>query len=588
MMSRYVLYPLLIAAFPVVSVYAHNVYETKPEELWAPLAVCVAATLAAWWGLSRWLGDGHRAGLVASLAVALFFTIEQNVQGLSDLLTGMSYYWIYHEFVLPWGPVAVSEVALFGLLTWLAVARVKAPRSWTPALNAFALALVAMPAGSALQALANGPPARKWEAAAFDTSAWSPPPPAQRPDVYYVILDGFARADVLRDLYDFDAGPFLEGLARRGFFVAGRSTSNYSQTRLSLSSSLNADYINNRGLRHVPDEGPLRVMMAGNRVVKAFRRLGYRFISFASGYELTEMTGADEYLTPFSYMSEFHRLLLRMTPLPHLMPTPAQRDAYTMARERVLYALDTLPEVAKLSGPKFVFAHVACPNPPFIFGENGEDVADRSVDFSMFDGDDFTSGSRDDYLRGYRRQVAFLTRKVEAVVDGMLKNSPAPPVIILQADHGPGLRLNHGDPEKTDARERLGILNAYHFPAAAPSGLHDAITPVNAFRLVFNACLGANLELLEERSYLSSWDLPFDFKNATDRVRPRYSRGPEARSLTSVRSTATRPRPAHVSTSPWGSSVTPGCDQEADQRLEQGLAPPPDVMHELEEPQVRR
>ena len=179
-----------------------------------------------------------------------------------------------------------------------------------------------------MQGLANGPPPRNWEPAAFDTSAWSPPPRAQRPDVYYIILDGFARADVLRDLYDFDAGPFLDGLERREFFVAGRSTSNYSQTRLSLTSSLNADYIDNRDLKYVRDEGPLLEMMAGNRVVKAFRRLGYRLVSFASGYELTELTGADLYLTPFPYMSEFHRLLLRMTPLQHLLPTPAQRDAY--------------------------------------------------------------------------------------------------------------------------------------------------------------------------------------------------------------------------------------------------------------------
>ena len=47
------------------------------EELWAPLALALAATFAAWWGLRRWLGDVHRAGLLASLAVALFYTIEQ-------------------------------------------------------------------------------------------------------------------------------------------------------------------------------------------------------------------------------------------------------------------------------------------------------------------------------------------------------------------------------------------------------------------------------------------------------------------------------------------------------------------------------
>jgi hypothetical protein len=37
-----------------------------------------------------------------------------------------------------------------------------------------------------------------------------------------------------------------------------------------------------------------------------------------------------------------------------------------------------------------------------------------------------------------------------------------------------------------------------------------------------------------------------------------------------------------------GSSGIPGCYQEPDQRPQQRLAPPPDVVHELEEPQVQR
>src|SRR4051794_23083475 len=38
----------------------------------------------------------------------------------------------------------------------------------------------------------------------------------------------------------------------------------------------------------------------------------------------------------------------------------------------------------------------------------------------------------------------------------------------------------------------------------------------------------------------------------------------------------------------YGSSGIPGCYEELDQRPQQRLAPPPDVVHELEEPQVQR
>ncbi len=50
-----------------------------------------------------------------------------------------------------------------------------------------------------------------------------------------------------------------------------------------------------------------------------------------------------------------------------------------MARERILYLLDTVPQVAGDRAPTFTFAHILSPHPPFIFGENGEDVLPEPV-----------------------------------------------------------------------------------------------------------------------------------------------------------------------------------------------------------------
>ena len=44
--------------------------------------------------------------------------------------------------------------------------------------------------------------------------------PAQRPDVYHVIVDGFGRPDVLRDRYELDLSDFVRSLTARGFEVA--------------------------------------------------------------------------------------------------------------------------------------------------------------------------------------------------------------------------------------------------------------------------------------------------------------------------------------------------------------------------------
>ena len=46
------------------------------------------------------------------------------------------------------------------------------------------------------------------------------------PDIYYIILDGYARADILEELYNYDNSEFLEFLEQRGFFVADQGRAN--------------------------------------------------------------------------------------------------------------------------------------------------------------------------------------------------------------------------------------------------------------------------------------------------------------------------------------------------------------------------
>jgi hypothetical protein len=93
-------------------------------------------------------------------------------------------------------------------------------------------------------------------------------------------------------------------------------------------------------------------------------------------------------------------------------------------------------------------------------------------------------------------------------------------VIILQSDHGSGLGLSTQSLEQTDLRERMSILNAYYLPGPGRQALYPSISPVNTFRVLFNAYFGAGLDLLPDRSYFSTWDEPFKFIDVSRSVRP--------------------------------------------------------------------
>ena len=141
--------------------------------------------------------------------------------------------------------------------------------------------------------------------------------------------------------------------------------------------------------------------------------------------------------------------------------------------ELQLNILEELPNIASIDGPTFTFAHVLIPHPPFVFEANGEIVTDPG----------YYSGERggpinDEYLvRGYTNEVTFINQRMLEIVETLVKKSDIPPVIILQGDTG------------LEGDNRMQILNDYHAPLAAAE-LYPTITPVNTFRIVFNAYLG--------------------------------------------------------------------------------------------------
>src|SRR6266550_1831023 len=69
---RWVLHPFLITVFPILALYAHNVHETLPRSLVAPIGLALAVALAVWLSL-RWLTrDSQRAALATSFLLAAF------------------------------------------------------------------------------------------------------------------------------------------------------------------------------------------------------------------------------------------------------------------------------------------------------------------------------------------------------------------------------------------------------------------------------------------------------------------------------------------------------------------------------------
>ena len=336
------------------------------------------------------------------------------------------------------------------------------------------------------------------------------PDPANLPDIYYIILDGYASNRSLEKFYGFDNSKFTGWLESRGFYVAHESHSNYFMTALSLAASLNMKYINylSEEVGELSnDRTALSKMTEDNGLVHFLKSRGYKFAFFESNWGGTNKNrNADISVSGGSWLKdEFIVALLKTTALRGVFRQQVEKEGL-FTREGVLRAFSMIPRIREeVDGPVFVFAHILPPHPPFLFDRNGNPAS----------GSKGTWGETDRYLD----QLMFVNGKTREMVDQILANSEKPPIIIIQADHGP-LITNDADfdfppnPGAEVAEIRTGILNAYYLPGGKEF-LYEGISPVNSFKVVLNRLFGTGFKMLDDRSYVSSYEKPYSFKDIT-------------------------------------------------------------------------
>lgn len=486
----------------MLALLAHNIEEIKfvtglRSLILAPLGAAIL------FGLLRLvIHDWHRAGLVCSLGLILFFSyghlynyLEQN-QVLGFALGR-------HRFLVPvWG-------GLFLLGMILVLRRGDRLAVVTRSVNVVAAFLLIVPMVQLLSFAGQVMPALSREQQ-----------PAQNihdlrvqegqipPDVYYIILDSYTRGDIFQEIYEYDNTPFLDQLRGLGFYVASCSQANYSQTRLSLTSSLNMEYLDQQLGElnsHSEEMAKLLPLAHHSTVRQALEGLGYMTVSFETGHIPTQWEDTDYYLSPqgsviseaqnLGRLSEFEVMLLKNSAgllltdaasgLPQLLGN-ASHSYWQIYRERILYTLDRLEDVPTIPGRKFVFAHILAPHPPYVFEADGKPVQQEKGK-----------------IIGYRDQVTYINTRILSVLEAIIAKSNTPPIIILQGDHGP---------DSFTPKDRLAILNAYYLPEVDKGHFYADISPVNSFRLVFNTSFGGNYLLLEDTSYYTLAREPYQFE----------------------------------------------------------------------------
>ena len=527
-----IFHPFLIAFFPIMAIYSVNIGLIQLEQFIFPTILIVGSALLFFLCLKYILKNGKKAALIVTLAFIIFFSFGHVYNMLNQVSIGDTDLGSNRTLL----PIFVIS---FGIGSFLIIRTKRTLDNATSIVNTisivFITVIVAMVGIEAFgcdecliqQTYSLGIFSNQIMDSTlyFEEHSFSVSESDSLPNVYYIILDGYPRNDVLKKHLDFDNNEFINFLKQREFYVAENSYSNYSLSSTSIPATMNMNYINfltdelgEDSRSYDPLLGKDFGLYADNQVIKNFKSMGYKVAKIGSvPMYLHEIPLADLSLCYKSIHLMDNRLfdtVARTSMIGYFI----ERWSEDLQRQIILCAFEELPKISSYyEEPVFVWSHIMLPHFPLIFGANGEPITPGESLLVMnnphvFEGTDSSWNIKQQFLQ----QLQFANKKSMELVDKILENEKQS-IIIIQSDHGSAFDVDLDDPTDDDVHQRLSNINAIYFPDEKPREiLMNDPTNVNTFRIVFNSYFGSDYDILEDKIYWNlSFKKPFWFKDVT-------------------------------------------------------------------------
>jgi hypothetical protein len=328
-------------------------------------------------------------------------------------------------------------------------------------------------------------------------------------NVYWIVLDGYPRADVLRQFFDFDNDAFLKGLRDLDFVVYDRALASFPETIFSISSTLSLGFLQDGGgspVTILPTADLYPMVRGQNVVVNTLRSMGYRYVHFENGYDnLTKcplegavcIKGNDEAGAQFD---EFNLALLSKTPLMDVIALGSAGlvgDQTPFVSGAVRDLTDKLAMVQAVGGPFFLYGHILAPHPPMRFRR---DCSPRLATPDLLD---WNADEKPAFLD----QLVCVNGEATDLVGDIVRSDPQA-IIVLQSDHGTAFRGQFKKPfdawDELDVKERFGALNAIRMPVPCASYAEGSVDLVDTFSRVLGCISGSRLPDRASRQFVVS------------------------------------------------------------------------------------
>lgn len=319
-----------------------------------------------------------------------------------------------------------------------------------------------------------------------------------KPNIYYILMDAYARQDTLKDFAGYDNELFLKKLEEKGGIVSRSAWSNYDLTTASLAATMDMSYhtCNDYGIIH--SDLIARSLKGKNKVREILRQNGYYIINVPAFENEVGCYGNED--------TCIHRPSFFETYQSFLLPTPFR---YWLCPTTYV----NLESVANIVGtitnkPKFVFIHIAQVHDA-IFDESGKFLSVLIPSAAI---------SKKYANARYIASIKVMNSKLLEFTDHIRAKDPAS-IIIIQADHGSRglltpldidywgkLHSSYAVSNKKNNAD-FGIFTAIYLPNYDKNRYKEikkyfsgSFTLVNTFRYIFAYLSDKKPVLLPEKS----------------------------------------------------------------------------------------
>ncbi|SVE07528.1 uncharacterized protein METZ01_LOCUS460382, partial [marine metagenome] len=219
---------------PILVLFRGNLAQLYLEDLVLPFLLLLIPIILLVVGFSFFFRSSTKSGLFVSLMIILFFSYGHIFQALNKAIINLQ---ISHAiFVVPF-----LVICILGFLYCLKTKRKL--NNITLILNVVAITIIAVTSTQLIVYDFNSYYIFE-DDVGTSTQFHLTDSLGEYPDIYYIILDEYAGSKTLNDTFDYDNSEFINFLNTAGFSTPLQTQSNYFVSFLSLSSTLNMQYVN--------------------------------------------------------------------------------------------------------------------------------------------------------------------------------------------------------------------------------------------------------------------------------------------------------------------------------------------------------